>query len=361
MIPVVLSFRRDGLTRSLRPWLERSLVLLLLAVCCLTRAGAQSTEPFELRDGDRVVFVGDTLVERERNQGWLEFSLSTRFPDRRVTFRNLGWSADTPQGQSRVGFDHSKPPEFWFGELTNSIAQLRPTVVFLGYGMAASLQEITDRSNDPTLNPDPVRYGTEPMSAGRFKKELGQLMDAIEEVSGTIPLAAGAAKPLPVRFVLLSPLHHEDLRKQRPGLPDPAEHNKLLEQYSKAVEDLAKERGALFINPTVNVADVAAAGLTVPVHLTDNGIHPTEEGYKLLSSGIATSLGWGARSQPINEQLRREIIRKNDLFFYRWRPANETYLFGFRKHEQGQNAIEIPKFDPLIAQVEERIVRLTEK
>ncbi len=58
------------------------------------------------------------------------------------------------------------------------------------------------------------------------------------------------------------------------------------------------------------------------------------------------------------EALRQAIIAKNELYFYRWRPQNETYLFGFRKHEQGQNAREIPQFDPLIAAKEAEIARL---
>ena len=55
------------------------------------------------------------------------------------------------------------------------------------------------------------------------------------------------------------------------------------------------------------------------------------------------------------EELRQSIVKKNRLYFYRWRPQNETYLFGFRKHEQGQNAIEIPQFDPLVAAEEAQI------
>jgi len=47
------------------------------------------------------------------------------------------------------------------------------------------------------------------------------------------------------------------------------------------------------------------------------------------------------------------------LFFNRWRPANDTYLFGFRKHEQGNNAVEIPKFDPLIEEKEKEIWKLS--
>ena len=51
----------------------------------------------------------------------------------------------------------------------------------------------------------------------------------------------------------------------------------------------------------------------------------------------------------------RIILQKNRLFFNRWRPQNETYLHGFRKHEQGNNAKEIFMFDPLIKDKENQI------
>ena len=56
--------------------------------------------------------------------------------------------------------------------------------------------------------------------------------------------------------------------------------------------------------------------------------------------------------------LRSAILAKNELYFHRWRPANNTYLFLFRKHEQGQNAKEIPLFDPLVAEREQEIAKL---
>jgi hypothetical protein len=58
------------------------------------------------------------------------------------------------------------------------------------------------------------------------------------------------------------------------------------------------------------------------------------------------------------EVLRQAIVAKNRLLFYRWRPQNETYIYGFRKHEQGQNAVEIPRFDPLVVDKEAEISRL---
>ena len=60
------------------------------------------------------------------------------------------------------------------------------------------------------------------------------------------------------------------------------------------------------------------------------------------------------------ERLRRQIVAKNELFFHRWRPQNEIYFFGFRKHEQGNNAVEIPRFDPMVASKDARIRELTE-
>jgi hypothetical protein len=61
---------------------------------------------------------------------------------------------------------------------------------------------------------------------------------------------------------------------------------------------------------------------------------------------------------PVNSQyeaLRGSLLKKNELYFHRWRPQNITYLFGFRKHEQGNNAADIARFDPFIQQLEKEI------
>ncbi len=60
--------------------------------------------PFQLRDGDRVLFVGNTLIERAQRFGYFEAALTTAFPERDVAFRNLGWSGDTVFGEARARF-----------------------------------------------------------------------------------------------------------------------------------------------------------------------------------------------------------------------------------------------------------------
>ena len=63
---------------------------------------------------------------------------TTHWPERNVTFRNLGWSADTPVGVSRAGFDS---PDKGFDRTKEQIAAFKPTVVFLDMGWQARSME----------------------------------------------------------------------------------------------------------------------------------------------------------------------------------------------------------------------------
>ena len=85
-------------------WNSRIITPVLFVLCVLlVQQNVRSAESFELQDGDRVVFLGDALVEQEQYAGWIELMMTAAFPERDVTFRNLGWSADTPSGKSRFG------------------------------------------------------------------------------------------------------------------------------------------------------------------------------------------------------------------------------------------------------------------
>ncbi|MDB6029309.1 MAG: hypothetical protein JWM68_5532 [Verrucomicrobiales bacterium] len=273
---------------------------------------------FELRDGDRVAFIGDTLLEREQYSGYIELALASHFPNRTVSFRNLGWSADSPKGDSRYSLSktqagHEPAGEAWtlFQE---QIALVKPTVVFLGYGMANSFE------------------GEQGLV--KFKGDLNSLIDTIQQqASGT-----------KVRFVMLSPIRHENLGAP---LPSPTAHNAQLALYTKVVQEVAAQRGFPFVSlfDDLKIEWKSKAGHP----LTDNGIHLNEKGYQRAAKVIEKSLGlkttkFGSKHL---EQVRREIIAKNQIFFDRSRPQNMAYLLGFRKAEQGKNAGEIPKFDVL--------------
>jgi len=57
--------------KSLKPALKRGLFPGGLAWFSALSLSAQSPQSLDLRPGDRVVFVGDTLIEREQTYGYL--------------------------------------------------------------------------------------------------------------------------------------------------------------------------------------------------------------------------------------------------------------------------------------------------
>ncbi len=74
------------------------LSVLLSCGVALAASPVWAADAFALRDGDRVVLVGNTLIEREQRYGYWETALTRCYPDKSITFRNLGWSGDTVFG-----------------------------------------------------------------------------------------------------------------------------------------------------------------------------------------------------------------------------------------------------------------------
>ncbi len=316
-----------------------SLFRFVVALSGLTGVAGLPAAPFELRDGDRVLFIGDTFFEREVDYGHIETRLTAAFPDRDVIFRNLAWAADTPMGRSRASFDWNKSEDEWLKRVKEQVALVKPTVAFLSCGMTAAL----DLSE--------TKPEAQAAKLAEFKTDLGRLMDAIDEVSGQ-----------KVRFVLLGPVYPE-ARGWQP--PESSLVHRSLSQVETALVELAAARGARFLS----LASVTR--WTDSQSRTDDWTHLNEQGYRVAAEVVTQTLaGTADESRPpaafpkrkVDQQsyarLLSAIRKKNELFFHRWRPENWTYLLGFRKHEQGQNAGEILKFDPLVAEWDGRIAKL---
>ncbi len=303
--------------------------LLILLGIALPRARAAEPIPpdaFSFRDGETVLFMGDTFLEREGDLGHIETRLTILHNDRKVHFRNLSWAADTPMGRSRASFDWNKSPDDWLKRVREQVALVKPDAAILSYGLTASFAG---------------RDGVE-----AYERDLVRLMDAIREASGK-----------PVRFALLGPLGCEQI----PGL-DPARvaaNNADIRLYVTATRDVALRNKARF----VDLYPATARKRPTDPQWTTDGLHLNHSGYYMIAYQVQFGLGFRIMSHyPVDpyETVRRAVVKKNEYFFHRWRPANWTYLFGFRKHEQGQNAGEIPQFDPIIADWEARIDRVKE-
>ena len=306
----------------------RSSIIAIVALALLGAQDAESAPAFKLNDGDRVVLLGDTFIERAQRYGWLETAIQLRFPKKNISFRNLGWSGDTVFAESRGIFD---PPAKGYARMLEQVRGLKPTVIMLNYG-----------GNEAFNGPGYI---------DTFIKQYEKLLDDLSSTKA--------------RMVLVSPL---PLFNVGGPLPNPDKHNANRKQFVSAVQKLANHRSLHFVDiwsPVEKKLDLFNSK-----KITEEGVHLTNFGYGIVSTIFAEALtGESAAGIPTTdvgpsvamldvEELRQTIVKKNEMYFHRWRPQNVTYLFLFRKHEQGNNAKEVDEFLPIISQLEKRIFEL---
>ncbi|MFP6887085.1 MAG: PVC-type heme-binding CxxCH protein, partial [Opitutales bacterium] len=97
--------------------------------------------------------------------------------------------------------------------------------------------------------------------------------------------------------------------------------------------------------------------------LTMNSLQLNDTGHRRLAELFLEKLGLPARKDldyQKGSRIRKVIQYKNELYFYSWRPQNQTYIYSFRKREQGRHAKDIPGFAPLVAKKETAIRSLLE-
>jgi lysophospholipase L1-like esterase len=370
--------------------------MIALALLAL---GAVQAPPFELADGDRVAFVGSSFFERDLRHNDLEVRLASRFPSRQVVFRNLGWDGDTVFGTARAGFGST---EDGFKHLQKMLAEVKPTVVVLAYGSNesfagnAGLPAFRDGLHRLLESLAPLRCRVVVLGPPRQEKLPAPLPDPAAhnaDLRKYSDVLAQAARSRGFPFIDL----FDALGDSSPGRPLTDDGLRLnAEGYRRAAEAVEKGLGhgprAWSVRIDVGKESHEARGTTLSDVLTDfnrarftssdpllpapgdpdrvlyvRGLQP---GRYVLKSGDAVwaSASHDEWSRGINllrgpeleqaEELRRAVASKNELFFHYWRPQNDTYIFGFRKREQGHLQPEFSQFAPILAEREARIADL---
>ena len=117
------------------------------------------------------------------------------------------------------------------------------------------------------------------------------------------------------RLVLVSPMKFE--KPLASHAPDLTRRNADVVAYANAVRDLARQRGAAFVDlvgpPTLRKS---------ARRLTEDGIHLTEAGVHEVAGLITRQLGAKGNLAASIETLRQAIVEKNRLWLDCWRPAN---------------------------------------
>lgn len=280
-------------------------IFLFFAFPCL---GLTADPLINFEKNETIVWLGDTFFERDYRQAELETAFTLATAEKNLRVRNLGWSGDTPRCESRSYFG---PPAEGFERLRKQLAEIKPTTVICCYGSVDAFEG---------------EKGVEPFLAS-YKK----LLEMIHSTNGA-------------KIVLVTPPAVSRDSKRFPSLTGHLAERK---RYAEAIHQLAKEK-------SIPVADLFSL-MKDRDWKTINGVTFTDEDYADIAPLFIKSLGLTIPSSGKHPSLREIIITKNNLFFQRWRPQNEIYLFGSRKHEQGRNGAEIPQFDPLIAEKEQLI------
>lgn len=389
------------------------LCLFATAISPSRAAEAKAPAAFELKDGDMVAIIGDAFAEREQAWSYLETRLIARWPDRNIRFRNLGWSGDTVFGDARAMFDG--PPQ-GLERLLKAVDDVKPTVIFVCYGMSesfegeaglpefrAGLTRLLDKLQKPGVRivlvspikhemlppplPDPAAHNASLRLYVDAIKEIAQqrghwfvnLFDSIFE-----PLAAPPKRPITSNGIHLNGLGYwlaAACTERELGLApmgwtiDLDFKNQTTKTERVEISDVKMEADTIRFR--------IPPGRLSPPHMPYTGSAEKEEGgarilritalssspsfYHLYRTArdVTTTINCGnaerwakgvdLREYWSSENVRAVAVAKNVQYFNQYRPQNYTYIFGFRKHEQGQNAVEIPQFAKPIAEYEAEI------
>ena len=210
---------------------------------------------FYLKDGDTVVFYGDSITEQNYYNQYVELYSITRFPSRRVHFYGAGVGGDRVTGGSGGPIDT---------RLARDVFALNPTVITIMLGM-----------NDGGYNAltDAVETA--------YTKGYEHLLDSIHE-------HAPAA-----RVTLLGPSPYDEVT--RPML-FAGGYNGVMTHFADLDQALAQKTGATFINlnPPV-VAAIEKAQTIDPVLaklLLPDRVHPDPLAHWIMAEALLK--GWNA-------------------------------------------------------------------
>ncbi|WP_406694003.1 PVC-type heme-binding CxxCH protein [Singulisphaera sp. Ch08] len=283
----------DSPTSRSRLSLKRFAVLLT-GITLLQGPFAQAAGSLEVRPGDHISLIGNTLADRMQHDGWLETYLYSRFPDRDLVVRNLGFSGDEIDLSRRIRSKDFGTPDHW---LTFTKADV--IFAFFGYNESFAGQAGLDAYKEELTN--------------FIKHSLAQKYN-------------GKEAP---RLVLFSPIAHENLHQ--PNLPDGAENNARLKLYTAAMREVARAHGVLFVDlftPTSEIYKKSEKALTI------NGVHLNEEGNRELARVIDEALfpdGPAPKRDPAElERLRNAVVDKAFHWFNRYRTVDGYSIYGGR-------------------------------
>lgn len=224
------------------PWIAPLLILIVLAQGA-RHACADSPREFFFKQGDRILFLGDSITEQYQYSTDIELYLTTRFPKWNLFFLNAGIGGDTAAGGAARFASH--------------VLAEKPTAITINFGM-----------ND-------AAYGKfEPTLQAKFKSSTEAMLTAAQ--------SAG------VRVALVSPNAVDRRVQERFRL-----YLETQQEFYAPLKSLAANHGATFVDQyaTTRAAlermERDGANMVIPF---GDGFHTASPGGLLMAHAILTGL-----------------------------------------------------------------------
>lgn len=230
-------------------------ILPALLAASVLASTAWADGEFFLKDGDRVVFYGDSITDQRLYTTFTETFVVTRFPHKNIAFVHSGWGGDRVTGGGGGPVDT---------RLKRDVIAYKPSVVTIMLGM----NDASYRAFDEKI------FDT-------YSKGYVHIVDTLQEA-------------LPnVRMTLIAPSPYDDVT-QPPKFE--GGYNGVLVRYGDFVKDLAeKERvGFADLNTSVVAATRKAFEMdpTNATKLNPDRVHPAPGGQLLMAEAILKA--WNA-------------------------------------------------------------------
>ncbi len=299
------------------------LALLPIPVPVQSAAEGKATAKFEIKRGDHICIIGNTLPDRMQHDGWLETMLHSRFPKHELVIRNLGFSAD--ELTVRLRSTNFGSQDQW---LAGSQPIPEPNRLVTRHGLTDNRLQRTNTRADVVF----AFFGYNESFAGaagldKFKSDLEAFIKHTLSQKYN-----GKSAP---RLVLFSPIAHENLKDR--NLPDGNENNKRLELYTKAMGEVANKNRTVFVDLFHATRDMYEASPDKP--LTINGVHLNEYGNFAVANFIDRQLADDfkpTRESQLKkwEKVRQAVLDKNFYWFSRYRVLDGYNVYGGRAFEK---------------------------
>lgn len=217
---------------------------------------AEQPKGLQLKDGDRFIFIGDSITHQCLYTQFVENFFYTRYPQKRLHFRNAGISGDRARDV--------------LNRFDEDIAAFKPTVATILLGMNDGAYKDFDQALFDT-----------------YAKDMTELMDRLDAMK--------------VRIIILSPtmFDHQawdDTVKQKPDYAKgrvPTNYNAVLAYYGRWLQDVALNRGYDFVDmySPLNNLTVQQRKTNPKFTLVADAIHPGTDGQFVMAYSILQQLG----------------------------------------------------------------------